>query len=187
MAISIDPSTYRITIPQSYLSFVSGALYELDMEQFRLDLIDWEDSEDGVYLPRTHNHATSVSFSGVTYARFIEILFPYTVEFETTGSPYTVRCVGANHNLADVFVPGTSEVSLVIGNSAGLVTGLSSSLEGDMSVIEGMRLMLAALAGKLSGAPSGPIIIRDVNDTKARITASVDANGNRTSVTVDVT
>lgn len=132
MAISIDPATYIIYIPQSYLSLVSGTLYELDMEQFRVDLIDFEDSEEGMWMPRTHNHATEVTLSGVIYARSIEIRDPYTVQFEDTGTPYVVRCTGANHNLADVAILG-GEVSVIVGNAAGLViaetgtSGLTSS------------------------------------------------------------
>lgn len=127
MPIIIDPATLVINIPQSYLTPLGGSLYELDMGQFRLDLIDWEDSEDGVWLPPTHKHATEVILSGVTYARTIEILFPYTVLFENTGFPYTVRCAGANHNLADVLNAAHMHVSLVIGNSAGLITVASGS------------------------------------------------------------
>lgn len=48
-----------------------------------------------------------------------------------------------------------------------------------------LRIILATLAGKISGAPTGPIVIRDVNDTTDRVTASVDVNGNRTAVTLD--
>lgn len=51
---------------------------------------------------------------------------------------------------------------------------------------EALRVILAALAGKLAGAPGTTIIIRDTNDTKDRITAGVDANGNRTSIALDV-
>ena len=58
--------------------------------------------------------------SGVTYARTFEILSPYTVTFEDTGTPYTVRCVGANHNIADI--KNVNNVSLIIGNSAGLIS-----------------------------------------------------------------
>ena len=66
------------------------------------------------------------------------------------------------------------------------IGGLEGTIEAGVTQAEALRLVLAALAGKLSGAPSGPIVIRDVNDTKNRITATVDANGNRTAVTVDV-
>lgn len=49
------------------------------------------------------------------------------------------------------------------------------------------RLMLAALAGKLSGANTTTVAIRNTADTKTRISATVDANGNRTAVTTDIT
>jgi hypothetical protein len=52
------------------------------------------------------------------------------------------------------------------------------------------RLELAALAGKSSGGTatgaSNPVF-RAANDSKARISATVDANGNRTAVTLDAT
>jgi len=50
---------------------------------------------------------------------------------------------------------------------------------------EALRVVLSALAGKLSGAPAGPIVIRNTTDSKNRIVATVDANGNRTGVTLD--
>jgi len=58
--------------------------------------------------------------------------------------------------------------------------------EGSYTYDDVMKLVSAALAGKLSGAPAGPIYIRDINDTKNRIVATVDANGNRTGITLNV-
>ena len=58
--------------------------------------------------------------------------------------------------------------------------------EGSFTQGDLMKLISAALAGKLSGAPSGPIVIRDINDSKDRITATVDTNGNRSEVVLDV-
>ena len=50
------------------------------------------------------------------------------------------------------------------------------------------RLMLAALAGKVSGGGTVTEVFRNaVADSKDRITATVDANGNRTAVTTDQT
>jgi hypothetical protein len=121
MAIAINWLTRRITIPQSDLTPISGVLYQLDVNAFRLQLKDLEDSDDGMGQPDTHRHNTQVVLSGVTYARTLEIINGYTVEFQNTGSPYIVSCVGANHNLADVYIPGSSTVSLIIGNSAGLI------------------------------------------------------------------
>jgi len=47
----------------------------------------------------------------------VEILSPYRVEFED--GQYSVRAVGANHNILDVKI--TNQVSLVVVLSAGLV------------------------------------------------------------------
>ncbi len=70
--------------------------------------------------------------------------------------------------------------------------GLAASLldENDIetgySLRESIRLILAASAGKISGAETTTITIRDINDTINRIIATVDANGNRTSVSKNV-
>jgi hypothetical protein len=48
-----------------------------------------------------------------------------------------------------------------------------------------LKLCLAALAGKLSGAATTTITIRAADDSKARITATVDADGNRSAVILD--
>jgi len=123
--ITIDWATKIITVPQSFLTWQGGLAYTLDVNAFRLALKDLEDDESGIAFPDTHRHATQTVLSGVTYARTLEIINGYTVTFEDTGSHYQVTCVGANHNLADVFIP--SPVNLVIGNSAGLITVATGS------------------------------------------------------------
>lgn len=120
MAITIDWGPRIINVPQADLTLISGTLYELDVDVFRLTLKDLEDDEAGAVFPDTHRHNTEVTLSGVTYARTVEIINGYTVSFQNTGTPYTVSCVGANHNIGDVtnFDGG---MSLLIGNSAGLI------------------------------------------------------------------
>lgn len=58
-------------------------------------------------------------------------------------------------------------------------------VDGAYTFKESMRLNNSAMWAKLSGASTTTIIIRDVSDTKDRITATVDADGNRTAITVD--
>jgi hypothetical protein len=59
-------------------------------------------------------------------------------------------------------------------------------VDGNYSGADVMRIMFAALAGKVSGAGGGTITIRDAaTDTQDRIVATVDSNGNRTAVTLD--
>jgi hypothetical protein len=52
---------------------------------------------------------------------------------------------------------------------------------------QALRLILAALIGKVSGADGSTVVFRNPGDTKNRISATVDASGNRTAVTVDKT
>lgn len=48
-----------------------------------------------------------------------------------------------------------------------------------------LRILAAAVAGKLSGAATATNVIRSIIDAKDRITATVDADGNRSNVTLD--
>lgn len=60
----------------------------------------------------------------------------------------------------------------------------ASAVEG-FTVRELMRLFAAALVGKSDGLDTATAHYRDVADTKDRITATVDADGNRSAVTLD--
>lgn len=71
--------------------------------------------------------------------------------------------------------------------SAANIWDLPDGVEANLTPRQALRLAVAVMAGKLSGAPSGPIVIRDLADTKDRVTATVDGAGNRTGVTTDVT
>jgi hypothetical protein len=196
--ITVNWSSRVIFVPQSDLTPVSGALYELDVDVLRLALKDIEDAADGMSFPDTHRHNTQVTLSGVTYARTFEVINGYTVEFED--GQYAVRLVGANHNIADVKV--ANQVSLIIGNSAGLITVATGgstgptaaevatavwtrAIESGLTAEQLQRLMLSVLAGKASGGGSSPITFRDVADTKDRVVLTVDSNGNRSAVVRD--
>lgn len=60
------------------------------------------------------------------------------------------------------------------------------AVDGATTAKQSMRLANSANAGKLSGAGTTNVLIRDLADTKNRINATVDASGNRTAVTLDV-
>lgn len=62
-----------------------------------------------------------------------------------------------------------------------------NGIETGLTPRQAMRLEIAALLGKLSGAGSNTIAIRDINDTVDRIVATVDSFGDRTAVTTNVT
>jgi hypothetical protein len=50
---------------------------------------------------------------------------------------------------------------------------------------ETLKICMAALAGKVSGAGTSTITFRAADDSKDRIVATVTGNGNRTSITID--
>lgn len=60
-------------------------------------------------------------------------------------------------------------------------------VEGSLKLVHVLRIMLSALALKSSGGGTNTIYFRNVADDKNRISATVDGNGNRTSVTLDGT
>lgn len=66
------------------------------------------------------------------------------------------------------------------------VWGLDNGIEAGWTPRQIMRAVSAVLAGKVSGAGANAPVFRDVNDTKARVSATTDADGNRTAVTIDV-
>ena len=123
MSVSIDWITKVITIPQAYLTPLGGGIYELDIDQFRLDLRDLEDGETGVVFLPTHQHNTEVVLSGATYSRMILIINGYTITFED--GQYAVNAKGANSNIADVM--NVNQVSLRSFNAAGLISVIDRS------------------------------------------------------------
>lgn len=125
MALSVDPQTFVITVPKADLTLIQSVpteIRELNLNSFRLELKEWEAEGDnanpGITFLKTHTHNTEVSLGGLTYARVVEILAPYTITFED--GQYAVNLVGANSNVGDRV--NVNQVSVRSQNSAGLIT-----------------------------------------------------------------
>lgn len=58
-------------------------------------------------------------------------------------------------------------------------------VENSVTFRQMMRIIFAVLTGKASGAATTTVTFRDNADTKDRVSATVDADGNRTAVTLD--
>jgi hypothetical protein len=188
------------------LTFVSGALYTLDSDQFRKDVFDLLASEPYIWMPDAFSHNTEVTVAGVTYARTLEFINNYSVTFENTGSAYTVRIEGSNNNIFDVengVLNPTPLVTVISTNSAGLQTVISGSgvTQQDKDDIENQifartvetgysfealtRIMAAVAAGNITQQTDGSYVIRDINDTKDRVTGDDAANNGRTVSAAD--
>jgi hypothetical protein len=191
MAISIDYATKVISVPQADLTFVSGTLYTLDSDQFRKDVMDILAAENHIWMDDAFSHNTEVTVAGTTYARTLEFINSYSITFEDTGSAYTVRIEGSNNNIFDVengILNPTDKVTVISTNSAGLITVTSGSgvTQQDKDDIENQifsrvvetgysfeqltRIMAAVAAGNITQQPDGSYVIRDINDTKDRVT-----------------
>ncbi len=64
---------------------------------------------------------------------------------------------------------------------------LTDGVETALTLREALRLIVAASAGKISGGATTTVTIRNIGDTKNRIVATVDADGNRSAITTDLT
>lgn len=137
MAVSIDPATFIIFVPKADMTLIQSSPFEirqLDLNAFRLELKALEAAESGIYLFKTHDHNTEVSLGGLTFARVIEILPPYTITFED--GQYAVDLVNANSNVSDR--TNLNQVSVRSANSAGLITfdtGQTSLSGGDVEAV----------------------------------------------------
>ena len=174
--ISIDWLQKIIFVPQSFLTYNGGVSNTLDTNAFRIALRDIEDNEDGAPQPVTHNHNTTVLLGGIEYARVIEILAPYTITFEETGTPYSVALSGSNNNILDRTNLGT--VQILSSNSAGLVnvnTGSGLSVEQSAQLLE-----LYQIHGLELGSP---LAVTATSRTAASVSQTISDGAGTTTVT----
>lgn len=91
----------------------------------------------------------------------------------------TPAAVGAKMDIADA--PSATGA----GALADAFLDRAAGVETGRTLRQFFRLAAAALLGKASGLQTATAKYRDAADTKDRITATVDANGNRSAVTLD--
>ena len=191
---SVQWDTRILSIDQSELVEVTaGTVYSMDTGWLWTTIHDIQDDPGGMANPDIMFSSQPYTLSGVTYARAVEIVNGYKIQFTGPVAPndhYAVVLQGGNNNVADVFIP--NPVTVIANNSAGLAEAAGADavwdepIEGGYSARNLMRIMSAAMAGKLSGAESATIIITGVDGTTTRIQAvGVDDAGNRPTVNLD--
>lgn len=125
MTISINEATQVISIDQADLALISGDLYELDTDAFRLAVEALLDDERYIWMENPFNHNGEVTVAGSTLARVIEVINGYSVTFENL--TYSVRLAGSNNNLFDVengILNASGNVTVISQNSAGLLANV---------------------------------------------------------------
>ena len=206
MALSLDPATQVITIPQADLTLVSGTLYELDTNEFRKNVMALLDDEDYIWLPNPFIHNTEVTVAGTTFARTIEFINGYSIEFED--GTYSVRLAGSNNNIFDVEngILVQNQVQVIAQNSAGLIVGETGGLlDSDLAKIadhvlrrstvnvegssDGDALSLRSLYGMIAQAVhntdiSGTTLtVRQSDDSTTLGTRTVTTDANAEAIT----
>lgn len=77
--------------------------------------------------------------------------------------------------------------SLRVALSEDSLLDLADGVESGVTLRQALRGVIAVLLGKASGMATTTATFRDTNDTKDRVTATVDSSGNRTAVSTDLT
>jgi len=182
MAITIDWPTKVISIPQADITFVSGTLYELDTDWFRLQLKAIEASEEGMPFVDTHVHNTEVTVAGTTFFRTIEIVNGYSVQF-TPDTQWSVRLAGSNNNIFDVEngILVQNQVQVIAQNSAGgqvIETGVSGLTSAESSQLDGIDITLTVLRklqmNRLETNPTtGVLTIYDDDDSSVLYSGNI--------------
>jgi hypothetical protein len=95
-----------------------------------------------------------------------------------------IAAIKAKTDLIPAAPAAVGDVPSAATNAAAV---LAATVEGSTTVVQSLRLANSALGGKASGLATTNPIYRDLADTKDRIDATVDADGNRTAVTRDLT
>lgn len=83
----------------------------------------------------------------------------------------------------EIFDVTTDGVISIADASDGLLDR-ANGIESGYTLRQVLRLVASILLGKASGGPTGSTF-RDLNDSKDRVVATADANGDRTVMTVD--
>lgn len=142
------------------------------------------------------NVATIVEWHDVTplqpttHGRFIDVDASGGVEVGSfqnnalTASAIATDAITADKIAANAITSSELDASAVTEIQAGVFGGI---IEGTYDLQEMLRLIAAVLFGKSAGGGTATITFRDTGDTKDRITATVDVNGNRSVVTLDET
>lgn len=165
-----------------------------------LQLVAVDTSADGSFYAAGHEYSVVLAagtINGVSEAGYVLGQFSVQNRYmrgtdsaalaATLATDYAavLAAIAALNNLA-----AGAAMTLTAGERNSIATALldlANGVETGVTLRQAHRTELAAAAGKLSGAATTTVKIRNQADDKDRITATVDADGNRTAVTLDLT
>jgi hypothetical protein len=93
-----------------------------------------------------------------------------------------VNCQVKGQDDIDFGATQKSSITAAVPSVANILAG---AVDGTTTVKQVLAIDHAVLAGKSTGGGTSTLTFRDVGDSKARVTATVDADGNRTAISTD--
>lgn len=130
----------------------------------------------------------TTNFNSVVGLNNISIDTSVNSVFYSTGSDYQVLLTTGFVGTTPVggeLVESFSIRNRFIPDTTNFLT-LSDGVETGYTLQQALRLILSSTCAKLTGAEGTSVYIRDINDTKNRIVATVTESGNRTNIVTDV-
>ena len=123
------------------------------------------------------DNRTGISITLGQVAALNRVTIPNAVWQDATAADFTTASSIGKALYTGNFVPGAANGLLL----------LTTAVDGTTTLAESLRLHNAVLGGKASGLEGATAVYRDLADTKDRIVATVDVDGNRTAVTRTLT
>jgi len=125
--------------------------------------------------------AANLTGSGGVSAGDLEGLGALIAALTGSGTGAGSILTGTGELSADLVVTGTGLSTANVGQAV-----WSALLEAGFSAEDLLRLAAAGAAAKLSGAAGTTVTVRDVSDLHDLIVATVDGDGNRSAITLDL-
>jgi len=113
----------------------------------------------------------------------VYVMVPYGTTCASCMGTYALSQINAECDTALVDFGKTGYALSDVGVDA----ILDEAVEGSTTFRQMLRLFMSALGGKSSGGGSVTLTFRDIADSKNRITATVDVDGNRSAMALDGT
>lgn len=137
-------------------------------------------------------HCTGAACDPTDFVDQVVALDPFTATVNPGANGITASTIAANAITASQLAADSIGSSQIAATGAQEIADATldrvDAIESGLTMRGAFRLMAAALAGKVSGAATSTVVVRNaIADSKARLTATVDSDGNRSAITADVT
>lgn len=164
----------------------------LDLPTFKETIRTEEDGATGILYDGIITYKR-LDLGGGAYFHAVDFINGYQLRFPNAGAYTITGNLGATIiPVANVYVERKTSAAFVTTAIGGV--GITADdvwnnpdLENGQTPIEVMRLLLSATTGLTAGSGTPNVTFSDHAHTKARITGTLDANGNRVIVALDPT